>query len=195
MNELSQAKEAVCMPLCRFSKAREGPRQRELLRWMKFNLVGAIGIGVQLAVLAVCRLLGGHYLAGTALAVESAVIHNFLWHERFTWADRPAGNFTATLGRLLRFNLSNGLVSLVGNLVLMRLLVGHFRLNYMLSNLVAVAVCAVANFILSNRFVFQNQAPAMELEHEKIRMPEWPPVFETPDGNLAGGSAVQESGI
>jgi len=59
------------------------------LRWLKFNLVGGMGMVVQLFVL-VLRKAGLHvdYLIATALAVETAVVHNFLWHERVTWADR-----------------------------------------------------------------------------------------------------------
>jgi len=60
-----------------------------LIRWLKFNAVGLMGICVQLAILALLRSgLGWNYLLSTALAVEITVIHNFLWHERFTWADR-----------------------------------------------------------------------------------------------------------
>ena len=56
---------------------------------MKFNLVGALGIAVQLTVLLGLKSgLHLNYLLATALAVETAVVHNFLWHERYTWADR-----------------------------------------------------------------------------------------------------------
>ena len=61
-------------------------------RWMKFNIVGWIGIGVQLGVLTALKSgLHLNYLWATALAVEAAVIHNYFWHQRFTWADRPSG--------------------------------------------------------------------------------------------------------
>jgi hypothetical protein len=67
------------------------------IRWLKFNLVGGIGIAVQLLMLVVLKT-GLHldYLIATALAVETTVVHNFLWHERFTWADA---------GRLRRIKL------------------------------------------------------------------------------------------
>lgn len=65
--------------------------RQTFLRWIKFNTVGAIGIGVQLAALAILRSrLKLNYLLATGIAVEIAVLHNFVWHERFTWADRPA---------------------------------------------------------------------------------------------------------
>ncbi|MGO9402249.1 MAG: GtrA family protein [Terriglobales bacterium] len=130
-----------------------------LLRWVKFNAVGGIGIGVQLVALAVFRsLLRLDYLLATGLAVEIAVIHNFLWHERFTWADRPAEGPVHSLVRLSKFNVSNGAVSIVGNLVLMRLLVGELGLNYVASNLIAIVFCSLLNFVLGDRFVFDVEA-------------------------------------
>jgi putative flippase GtrA len=129
------------------------------LRWLKFNLVGGIGIVVQLLVLAVFRsLLHMDYLLATVLAVETAVIHNFLWHERFTWSDRPALRITHSLIRFVRFNATNGAVSILGNLLLMRVLVGELRLNYILANLIAVSICSLVNFLLSDRLVFADEA-------------------------------------
>ena len=135
------------------SAARQG-----FFRWLKFNAVGGIGIAVQLAALTIFRsLFHLDYLLATALAVEAAVIHNFLWHERFTWADRPAARFTHSLARLARFNTSNGLISIVGNLLLMRMLVGTLRMNYVAANLIAIAACSLVNFLLSDCFVFYPQ--------------------------------------
>ncbi len=118
---------------------------RTFLRWIKFNAVGGVGIGVQLAALAVLRSwLKLDYLLGTG--------------ERYTWADRPATRPMQSLVRLAMFNASNGAVSMVGNLVLMRLLVGEMKLNYVASNLVAIVVCSLVNFLLSDRLVFDGEA-------------------------------------
>jgi putative flippase GtrA len=154
----------------RLSKSRRDSRPRlsrpsearqRFFRWLKFNAVGGIGIGVQLAALAILRSwLKLDYLLATGLAVEIAVIHNFLWHERFTWADRPAARPFRSLVRLVKFNASNGAVSVGGNLLLMRLLVGEWKLNYVASNLVAIVVCSLANFLLGDRFVFDAEARA-----------------------------------
>ena len=135
------------------------------IRWLKFNLVGAIGIAVQLGVLIVLTALGLHYMLATALAVESAVLHNFLWHERFTWPDRQSEVRAPHVSRcsrrrivslrLFRFNLTTGAVSIAGNLLLMRLLVGQVHLSPFLANLLSIAGCSLVNFLVSDRWVFR----------------------------------------
>src|SRR5438309_11274586 len=100
--------------------------RRTGLRWLKFNFVGLIGIGVQLLVLALLKSgLHLNYLLATALAVETAVVHNFLWHERLTWRDRVA---KARLAQVIRFNLTIGAISSLGSVLRMGLFAGSLRL-------------------------------------------------------------------
>jgi putative flippase GtrA len=128
-----------------------------LVRWLKFNTVGAVGIGVQLAVLTALKSgLGLNYLLATALAVEAAVLHNFFWHERFTWADRRGHS---SLERLAKFNLTTGGVSVVGNLVAMKLLVEVGHLEYLFANLVSIAGCSILNFFVADRAIFVPEIP------------------------------------
>lgn len=123
------------------------------VRWLKFNAVGAAGIGVQLAALAVLKSgLGVDNLLATMLAVEAAVVHNYVWHEKFTWLDRATGS---SLMRFAKFNLTAGLFSILGNVLLMRILVGRAGMNYFLANIVAIAACSIVNFVMSDRFVFE----------------------------------------
>ncbi len=129
------------------------------MRWLKFNLVGGFGIAVQLAVLLALKS-GFHlsYLLATALAVEAAVVHNFLWHERYTWADRVQPSWRKSLPRLLRFNLTTGGVSIAGNLALMKVLAGLCHLNYLAANGVSIALCSSLNFLVSEEWVFEGGA-------------------------------------
>jgi putative flippase GtrA len=131
---------------------------KTLSRWLKFNAIGIAGAVLQLWVLHLFIRAGAEYLAATALAVEAAVLHNFAWHQRFTWADRPTDDLAAVTGRLIRFHLSNGTVSIVGNVLLMRWLVGDFRVNVTAANLIAILVCSLVNFHLGDRFVFRGGA-------------------------------------
>jgi putative flippase GtrA len=98
------------------------------------------------------------YLIATALAVEAAVLHNFFWHQRFTWADRGVISRREVLFRLLRFNLTNGASSILGNLLAMRLLVGEAHLPYLPANIISIAACSLVNFALSDRVVFRAAA-------------------------------------
>ena len=123
------------------------------VRWLKFNAVGAGGIVVQLLALALLKSgLRLDYLLATALAVEAAVVHNYFWHERFTWADRTCGSSWV---RFAKFNLTTGLLSILGNVLVMRVLVGGIHLNYFAANMLTIATCSIVNFLVSDRFVFE----------------------------------------
>jgi len=131
---------------------REGT-QRTGVRWLKFNAVGAGGIAVQLVALAALRSgLQMNYLAATVLAVEAAVVHNHFWHERFTWVERAT---RSSLARFLKFNLTTGMFSILGNVLLMRGLVAGAHMNYLLANLLTIATCSLVNFLVSDLFVFE----------------------------------------
>lgn len=126
------------------------------VHWLKFNAVGALGIGVQLAVLLGLKSrFHLNYLLATGLAVETAVVHNFLWHERYTWADRVRPSWRKSLPRLLRFNLTAGAVSILGNLALMKLMVGLAQANYLIANGISIVVCSLVNFLVSETWVFE----------------------------------------
>ena len=133
----------------------EEERSRLLERWVRFNFVGIIGIALQIATLVVLASSGFPYLLATAVAVEAAVVHNFIWHERYTWRDRRADGRLERLWCLLKFTSANGAVSLLGNLLLMHLLVGCLRLPLMLANAMAIAVCSAVNFGLGEGVVFR----------------------------------------
>ncbi len=129
------------------------------IRWTKFNLVGAVGMAVQLGALAALnRWTAGHYLWASAAALELTLVHNFVGHLHYTWRDRRDGS--ALPVQLLRFHLSNGLVSLLGNLALMRILVEQLRMPVVAANLIAILCCSVVNFCLVDHWAFAASPPA-----------------------------------
>ncbi len=127
-----------------------------MLHWVKFNLVGVIGFGLQTAVLFILTHAAPQvgYFAATAAAVELAVLNNFVWHQRWTWKDRPSATITETLRRLVKFNLTSGLFSIIGNLVFMGILVGRLGLPIGQANLASVAACSIVSFVLADRIAF-----------------------------------------
>lgn len=134
------------------------PQRCQLRRWGIFNAVGVLGFVLQVAVLfALKRGLSVNYLAATAIAVEVAVLHNFVWHEHFTWADVVARFRHGVLRRLLRFHLANGLISVLGNLGFSWVLVESLRWPYLVANIASVVVCSLVNFLAGDRLVFRDE--------------------------------------
>ena len=124
--------------------------------WLRFNAVGIIGIAVQLVSLAVLKSgFGVDYRIATVTAVEITVLHNFAWHERWTWIERTRHSAGGMAGRLIRFHFANGLISIAGNLFLTWFFVSQLHLHYFLANIIAIGTCSIVNFFASDRLVFR----------------------------------------
>jgi putative flippase GtrA len=126
------------------------------VRFCRFNLVGLMGASWQL--LLIWALTKGLHVAAsvaTAIAVEIVVLHNFLWHERFTWPERMTKATGQRSIRLARFHAGNGLVSLIGNTILMYWLVERLKAPLPLSALVAILACSLVNFLIADRWVYR----------------------------------------
>jgi len=136
-----------------------------------FVAVGALGFLLQIGAFAwLTTAAGWPYAWATALAVELTVLHNFWWHERWTWRDRTpargprpgcrAGDSarSGVVGRLARFNVTTGLTSIAGNLMFTVLLVELFGSHAIVANVVAVGLTSVANFLVADRWVFARRA-------------------------------------
>jgi len=127
---------------------------KTIVRFGKFNLVGMLGAAVQILVFwLLLNRMRFPELAATPLAVEAALLHNFLWHERFTWNDRRfAGLHRAA--RLFRFHAGNGVFSIAANTLLTWAFVECLHLPAVPSAIAAIALCAPANFLLADCWAF-----------------------------------------
>lgn len=129
-----------------------GDAMTSITRFGRFNAVGMLGAALQLLFTAVLtRRCGLGAAASTAIAVEAVVLHNFIWHRRFTWRDRGGRRLAV---RLWRFHAANGLVSLLGNTLLVYGLADRLHAPVLPSALAAIALCSVANFFLADRWVY-----------------------------------------
>lgn len=132
-----------------------------MTRFCRFILVGWFGALLQLSLLYLfTQRLRVSSIAATLAAVEITVLHNFVWHERFTWRDRALISLPRTVRRLLRFHASNGLVSLIGNTALLYYLLDRLGAPVMPSAVGAIALCSLANFLLADRWVFATGSEA-----------------------------------
>lgn len=133
-------------------------------RWMRFTVAGAAGFAVQMAVLAVLtKVAGWHYAAATAIAVEAAILVNFAWHVRWTWADRPAESRRDQWQRLARFNALAAITSIAGSVVITVLLVEATGVPPLAANVASVIVLSGVNFVGANTLVFRGTALTLAL--------------------------------
>ena len=122
-------------------------------RWGVFNLVGLGGYIVQIGAIAVLtRRFGWPPAIAIAMALELAAIQNFVGHSRWTWGDRRPASLREWIGRFWRYQLAKT-ASLGGNLA-MTLVLASVGVSPELANTVAVLICAIPNYFISDRFVF-----------------------------------------
>ena len=124
-------------------------------RFRVFIAVGVVGFVLQVAVVAMLtELLGWSATGSTALGVEAAILHNFLGHERWTWRDRKTSS-GSRLRRLLQFQLTTGVTSVAGNVLLVLVGVAALGLGPVVANCLAVGAMSLANYLVADRCVFR----------------------------------------
>jgi len=127
------------------------------MRFRRYALVSGLGMVVQLASLwALSSLAGLPVPVATALAVATAVAHNFEWHRRWTWRDRRIRGWRACKA-LAQFGAANGLTTVAGNVAISVALVQRLAMPVVAANLVAIAACGFANYVLANAVVFRRR--------------------------------------
>lgn len=105
---------------------------------------------MQLAVVWMMDTAGFPPMTSTVTGVVCALVHNFVWHRRWTWADRTnrSGRVVRTF---MRFVAANGTVSVVGTLLLLPALE---PVPVVAANVGAIGILGFVNFTLANRTVF-----------------------------------------
>lgn len=124
-------------------------RRGELTRFVRFCLVGASGILVNMGLLwLLTEVAGLFYLFSAAVSIESSIISNFALNDFFTFPDRRAPGTKPFLRRLVKFNL----VSLAGlglNMAVLWTLTDLFGVYYLLSNLCGIVVATLWNYLVN----------------------------------------------
>ena len=127
-------------------------------RALTFISVGVSGFIIQMAVLFFLTAVG-HWrsVPATAVAVEAAVLTNFVWHDRLTWRDRHGGA-TGRWARLWKFHVTNGFTSILGNVLVTAASVTVLGVNAPVANIVAVVLLSALNYMSADRWVFARRA-------------------------------------
>ena len=126
-------------------------------RFGRFSLVGFMGAILQLTLVwLLTECFGVLSTAAMLVAVEITILHNFAWHERFTWSNRSLKSWRQLALRMWRFHAGNGLVSLAGNTVLVYCLVERLKAPVLPAAIGAIVICSLANFLIADRWVFRD---------------------------------------
>ena len=125
------------------------------MRVVRFFTVGWMGFIVQMtAFVVLTHVVHASWLWATAAAAELSIVHNFFWHEWWTWKDRREFSGLSTAAKFARFNLATGVVSVGANLGLVSLFVITLDVPPVVANVLAVATLSVTNFVVTDRWVY-----------------------------------------
>ena len=135
-------------------------------RFVRYCLVGCSGLVVHLGMLALLReksFLGK--LEAPAVAIEFAIINNFIWNEWWTFRDRSrlAPHLLARLFRFTQFNLVCGVGALL-DLFIVWLFAIRLNCPYFATNVLAIMLVTVWNYGLNTAWTW-TRISALQATH------------------------------
>ena len=129
-------------------------RTGEIARVFKFMLVGLSGIAVNQGLLYLLTEYAKlFYLISSVVAVQSAILNNFLWNHIWTFSDRRKAKHSI-LYKLGQFEL----VSIGGkltNIAVLYLAVTFLGIQYLIANLLGIAAGFAVNFVANNLWTWR----------------------------------------
>jgi dolichol-phosphate mannosyltransferase len=130
------------------------------IRFLRFALVGASGVLVDMAALFLLsdpRSLGLGLTRSKIAAAELAIINNFIWNDAWTFRDLVGVQRGARhkLRRLLKFNAICG-IGLILNVLLLNIQFNVFHINRYVANLIAIGVVTMWNYWLNLRLSWRD---------------------------------------
>lgn len=134
------------------------PLRRILKRFATFCVVGASGVVVNAGLFHLLVRTGGlDYRIASLMAIETAIINNFIWNFFWTYGDRKATGAGGIIRNLVRFNFSSGLTAMIVNWGILVALKEACGIHEEIANFIGIAAGTMANFLLSHFWVFRKK--------------------------------------
>ena len=138
-------------------------------RFVRYGIIGASGVGVNLGILTVLR----HFWVEQAtltyvIAVEASIISNYMLNAFFTFRSR------VQFSGLWRYNVVS-FGGLIVQTTIYRILLGQ-HVNYVIADLIAIPFGTILGFVLSIKWVFRGREGFSS--HDEVNNP----VAGTPAG-------------
>lgn len=129
-------------------------KSKERNRLVKFAIVGLSGVFITEGLLWLFTdFYGIYYVLSAVLSTEIAIINNFIWNEVWTFKDRAHGALSDSLSRFVKFNLSR-ILGMMISVALLMLLTEVFGIYYLISNLSAVIIVFIINYLFSSTYIW-----------------------------------------
>ncbi|HVC27888.1 MAG TPA: GtrA family protein [Nitrososphaerales archaeon] len=121
-----------------------------LQHFLKFGVVGVVGVVVNEGLLIAFLSIGVHLLYASTAAIEISILSNFLMNDLWTFRDRRSGRFAV---RLLKFNLLM-LAGLVVNAAVLDVGTDYFGIAAAVSNLIGIGAAFFLRYALSVKYAW-----------------------------------------
>ncbi len=127
---------------------------RNMEDFIKYSLVGFLGVGVNLGVYTILtRYFNFSEIVAPLVSIECALILNFFLQNFWTFGNRSTQSRIRV--RFLKFHLVSGLAAVINYLVFLSLFL-IFGLYDILANLTGIAVAAVFNYLINSNWTWKN---------------------------------------
>jgi len=130
---------------------RDNAAWREWKRVFKFGIVGISGIVVNLGILfCLVEFFGINKDFASPIAIEIAIINNFIWNDIWTFRSLENGKFSSRWQRLVSFNIISAGGALL-NWGVYLLLLNVFSVYYIAAQFIGILLGFVWNFLMNRR--------------------------------------------
>lgn len=131
---------------------------QNILRFIKFCIVGASGVGVNFGVFWLLHSQFNVYdLIANPIAIEISILSNFLFNDIWTWGDRRQIGIKALLGRLVRYHVVTSAVAALTDMLALWVLTRFFEMNPYIAKAIGIGLGTVLNFTLNHFWTFRQK--------------------------------------
>lgn len=125
-------------------------------RFVRFGAVGASGVVVNQSLLvALHGVLGWPLLGASLVAIESAILSNFVLSAIWIWRYDFGGSFRRIVEKFVQYQAATLFSSLCVNAAVLTGLVHWFEVDYRIANLGGIATGMGLNFLAGELWVFR----------------------------------------